>query len=169
MSKKTPAEIFWTKIDIQGPDDCWLWKPVTLRTPKGYGTLRFQGHTWRAHRLALFLSGTFLRRGEVVMHTCDIRLCCNPRHLVKTTQAENIRDCIRKGRFKSNKGVANPNASITQETANAIYCHYWHLNKAVPTICQEFKITRGKVYQIIHKRSWVVFEPRCIHEDQKVA
>jgi len=36
--------------------------------------------------------------GAVVMHTCDNRLCCNPRHLRLGSQADNVRDMDVKGR-----------------------------------------------------------------------
>jgi hypothetical protein len=35
-----------------------------------------------------------------VMHTCDVRACVNPDHLVLGTQSDNMMDALRKKRNK---------------------------------------------------------------------
>jgi hypothetical protein len=83
-----------------GGDACWPWIGKTRvagygvwqrRPRKGAGVV-----SYRAHRLALFLETGIL--GEVALHMCDNKLCCNPRHLKWGTQIENRSDCVAKGR-----------------------------------------------------------------------
>lgn len=101
-SKGVPEDVrFWSKVDIKGPDDCWLWKRA-LQT-QGYGHLGFRGRTSRAHAVAYFLANGSIPGGLwsetcVIMHTCDVKRCCNPRHLRATTQKVNILDMVTKGR-----------------------------------------------------------------------
>jgi hypothetical protein len=57
------------------------------------------GKTCLAHRLAF--KNAFGYLPEVVMHTCDDPSCVNPEHLKGGTQSENIKDCVAKGRYKS--------------------------------------------------------------------
>lgn len=41
MKGLTVAERFWTKVDIQGRDDCWPW--TAGRNQKGYGYFYLPG------------------------------------------------------------------------------------------------------------------------------
>ncbi len=76
MSVNTP-EIFWAKVDKS--DECWKW--TGQRGRKGYGALCLAGRTWRAHRLAWFLTHGPIPEGMLVCHRCDNRECCRPDHI----------------------------------------------------------------------------------------
>jgi hypothetical protein len=58
----------------------------------GYGSLRYQGKTWFAHRLAWEVKHGPIPDGLVLRHRCNVRRCCNPDHLVPGTRAENNAD-----------------------------------------------------------------------------
>lgn len=80
---------------------CWIWLGATSTRPGGaysYGNLWVEGKSWRAHRFAYQLYKKPLKKGRVLLHTCDNPLCVNPDHLVEGTQKDNIHDCIAKGR-----------------------------------------------------------------------
>ena len=86
-------ERFWSKVDIRGPDECWLWQGA--RHPDGYGRVGGQ----QAHRVALSLDlGRPIREGMCVLHSCDNRPCVNPMHLREGTNAENVQDRVRRNR-----------------------------------------------------------------------
>ncbi len=117
-------ENFWKKVNIRGKDECWPYQRASrnqcdygifsYHTPKGtypYGSrILFKGII-AAHKLAYIFGEehTFeapIRKDEVVMHKCrtrssdrkhDLRCCCNPRHLKRGTQAENLRDMFEAG------------------------------------------------------------------------
>lgn len=50
--------------------------------------------------VVLELAGRPVPDGLQANHTCDESWCCNPRHLYAGTQAQNIRDAIRRGRMR---------------------------------------------------------------------
>ncbi len=88
----------WTRVRVGSPEECWpVLKPQRWR---GYGAIYLDAgdgaRHWRTHRLVHFLFTG--EKPPVVMHTCDNPPCCNPAHLLGGTQAENIADCVRKGR-----------------------------------------------------------------------
>lgn len=77
-------------------DECWVWR--NRCAPNGYGRIAYRGHDRGAHIVSLMLHGIDVPSGCVVMHICDNPPCVNPMHLKVATQAENRRDCAKKGR-----------------------------------------------------------------------
>ena len=73
------ANDWWARVDIGGPDDCWLWR-------MSCGSHRY-GQTWDgksvllAHRVAWTLTFGDIPEDITVDHRCRVRRCCNPAHL----------------------------------------------------------------------------------------
>lgn len=89
---KTAAERFWAKVDLDGPNGCWLW--TAKKTPgkhAGYGVFAITAHVQpMAHRYAYELLVGPVPEGLVLDHLCRVRNCVNPVHLEPVTQRENI-------------------------------------------------------------------------------
>lgn len=67
---------------------------------RGYGRLRYKGKQKLAHRLMWELRNGEIPKGLCVLHKCDNPPCCNIYHLFLGTYRDNIRDCIKKRRFR---------------------------------------------------------------------
>jgi len=79
------ADLFWSKVDVDGEDQCWVW--TNLLGPGNFGLLRFKLGGRRkvlfAHRFAYALAhpDQAIPDGVRVKHRCAEKLCMNKRHL----------------------------------------------------------------------------------------
>lgn len=93
---------FLSKVyrDLAG---CWLWTGAKRRWSRepndgGYGAFKDAGKVHRAHKWIYERLVERVRRGKVLLHSCDTRSCVNIWHLYQGTQLQNVRDMIQKGR-----------------------------------------------------------------------
>jgi len=91
---------FASRVYLGSGDECWIWMGG-IESDGGYSRFRSEtlgviaGHRWSAlaHHGAL--------AEPVVRHRCDVRCCVRPDHLAVGTQAQNIADTVRRGRWTS--------------------------------------------------------------------
>lgn len=80
---------------------CWLYEGA--RNKDGYGMV-WDLRVKRANGVHIVVfqhyNGPVLD-GVMLCHTCDVRHCCNPEHLIPNTQTFNMRDMMAKGRGKN--------------------------------------------------------------------
>ena len=81
----------------------------------GYGSLRFNGKQWYAHRLMYVRKYGNILDSQVIRHKCNKPLCVNIDHLIIGTQQDNMADMIKSG--NSLRGSKNINAKLTEDQA----------------------------------------------------
>lgn len=104
--RKTEYERFMKKVRLPTePDGCWLW--LGAITSSGHGTFRVWDATkekWKvrsAHKYSyLHHNGSMKQPWLHIRHTCDVRHCVNPAHLIEGTRSQNMQDMIERGRGK---------------------------------------------------------------------
>ncbi len=89
-------------IAVDASTGCWLWRGKLDKDGYGIKTFRVDGKrvALQAHRVWFEIwSGRKLPPDVVVRHSCDVRNCVNPQHLLIGTQADNVHDMVSRGRM----------------------------------------------------------------------
>lgn len=148
-------EFFWSRVDRSGgPDACWPWLRCRVG---GYGQFRRDGVKYYAHRIAYEL--TFgSADGLEVRHSCDNPPCCNPRHLIAGTHAENMADMVRRGRHGSTRhpecrprGDRQYRAKLGEADVRAIRERG---NESKRALAREFDVSTWTIDRILKRLSW---------------
>uniref|UniRef100_A0A6H1ZWW3 Putative homing endonuclease n=4 Tax=viral metagenome TaxID=1070528 RepID=A0A6H1ZWW3_9ZZZZ len=92
---ESESDRFWSKVKTGSENDCWEWQ---ASLSSGYGRFQYPSGEERAHRVAWKLSNNSdIPDGKIILHLCNNRRCCNPKHLKCSTRSENIRMAYRDG------------------------------------------------------------------------
>lgn len=107
----------WLTRPEDGPLDtpCWLFLGVLVR---GYGRVRVGTGVIGAHRFMWERANGSIPDGLCVLHRCDVPACVNPDHLWLGTNADNMADCVAKGRQA--RGERHGRSKLTEADVRAI-------------------------------------------------
>jgi|SRR5262245_13657245 len=152
------AERFWEKVLRGHPDACWIWRAATQGT--GYGKFGLPGGRFvLAHRMAWELTHGPIPDGLSVCHTCDVRLCCNPRHLFLGTTADNLADMRAKGRgtppppSPALKGEQHGRARLTEAEVTAIRNDYGP-GTSIRVLAERYGVSPQNIHRIVTRKMW---------------
>lgn len=155
-------ELFWSKVDKGGENDCWLW---LKREEDGYGSFRpgssvRKTKRFKAHRFAWTITFGEISDGVLVCHKCDNPLCVNPAHLFLGSHLDNIRDCVNKGRRsplvgKYKRTIESRKRKIGMDDAIQIRRLYAEGKGSQESIGRQFGITQNQVSSIVNRKAWV--------------
>lgn len=148
--KPTDVGRFLTFVATGRVDECWLWQG--RHEANGYGRFRFDGRTQWAHRVAWLLFRGPIPVGEEVCHSCDVRLCVNPRHLFTGTRADNMADAAAKGRTTA--GERNARAVLNEQAVREIRRAYAHAGVTQRQLAVEYGINRRTIGLIVSRERW---------------
>lgn len=100
-----------------------------------------------------FVNGQIPDATPFVLHTCDNRRCCNPRHLFLGTNLDNVRDMIAKGRNSPPppglRGLDNGMGKLSDADRKLIKSSY------LPGVSQRelaarFQVSQRLVWNVLH-------------------
>ncbi len=139
-------------------DGCLEWKHST--STKGYGQLSrpgAPGKNLRSHRVAYEDFNGPIPEGLMVRHTCDNRLCFNPKHLVTGTALENTRDGIERGRINMGR-EHNHRAKLTEADVAFVRFEFARrkggICKKYDDLADEFNVSRSCIQQVVERTRW---------------
>jgi len=158
---KTPEQLFWEKVDKDGPvhptlkTPCWVWTGST--SGKGYGEVRVKRRLWRAHRYSWAIVNGSIPDELLVCHECDNPPCVNPSHLFVGTSQQNTDDMRVKGRANYVSGLRGsdlPQARLTEEAVRELRAKYAEGGYTQSDLAIEYGIKQAQVSSIVRRTSW---------------
>ena len=93
-------------------------------------------------------------QGMEICHKCDNPPCVNPNHLFAATHAENMRDCMKKGRLNPPIGERAGAAKLTVLKVIQIRMLYQPGIVSLSQLAKLFEISERSIWGIIHRKSW---------------
>jgi hypothetical protein len=147
---------------VNKTETCWLW--TASLDEDGYG--RFTSPERLAHRFAYRYYKGELVPGLMVLHSCDVRACCNPEHLRLGTAKENSNDCLSRGRHVVSSGAFKPGdmAGENNTTAKLTWedVHEIRRRKAaglkygeLKRMAKEYDIAYITIQKIVANKLWI--------------
>jgi hypothetical protein len=141
-------ERFWEKVDRRSDAECWLWKGASY---KGYGGFRIHPSNYLPHRVAYRIHYNKDPHPFCVCHHCDVSLCCNPYHLFKGTQSDNIADMVNKGRHRHGERYASKLTGDQVRMIRELYSLGTYTQKELAV---SFAVGHTLIGDIILKKKW---------------
>lgn len=139
---------FWSHVEVSNQFQCWAWRGV--KTAKGYGRFSINKKWVPAHRVAYELSVGAIPHDQIIRHRCDNPSCCNPRHLLPGTKAQNSADAVERSRLAT--GARNGRSRISEADARYIRANPDRLTLA--KLAEQFKMAQSSIHYIRCGRSW---------------
>lgn len=151
-------ERFWSKVDRNGPNGCWIWKSANNGAGYGKFYVKDSGKVpyIYAHRLSWELANGPIQNGLWVLHKCDNPSCINPEHLFLGTQTDNMQDAAHKGRIKQRAwplGEGNHNAKLKESDVKEIKIMIQN-KVALNVIAKKFGVSTQAIFMIKAGISW---------------
>jgi hypothetical protein len=140
---------FWRKVSIAGEDECWLW--LGGKSDAGYGRFCIRPKWFGSHQIALLITGVERPPGYNALHSCDNRLCCNPKHLRWGTLLENAKEMKARNRNVVKRGENNNNAKLSEDDVRAIRCD----TRAQTIIAKAYGVSQVSVSKIKRRLTWI--------------
>ncbi len=161
MFTEKQIDRFWSNVDIQGEDDCWVWKKKS-HSLNGYGLVNLKegdkpGKLWRVHRLVWTLVKGKIPEGLNVCHKCDNRPCCNPEHLFTGTAKDNVHDSMAKGRFI--KGETCGQSKLTEKQVRLVKFSMRHIKPKAIVELLGLDCKPGNIWEIRAELIWKHVRP----------
>lgn len=131
------------------PSGCWEWQ--RSKDARGYGKCNVGGGKWeRAHRVSYKVFNGNIPDGMIVRHTCDNTSCCNPEHLIIGTMADNMRDCVERGRRP--RGSNHHMTKLTEEQVDVIR----NSTEKAKVLAETYGVHVNHIYAIRGGKVWQV-------------
>jgi len=146
----TLPDVFWSRVDKRGPDECWPW--TGCRGNFGYGVIGVEGERLYSHRVTYILAYGEIPDGLLVRHLCNNPACCNPTHLALGTDQDNMNDKVRAGRQQRGEEIGI--SVLTESQVLGIYARCETGDETWVQIAMDYEVNPSTIAGIFHGRTW---------------
>ena len=150
----TPEERFWKSVKKEKQNRCWNW--LGMKNTKGYGKLKIGTKNISVHRFSYELHKGKIPEYLLVCHSCDNRLCVNPKHLWSGTNDENMKDMVNKKRSSHKIGEINERAKLNWKKVEKIRKLYKTGKYTQKEIGRKYGVTDTTISFIIRNSTWKI-------------
>ena len=146
---------FWENIDMTGDENsCWNW--TRAKQYSGYGRVNFNlgdgAKVHGAHRVSFILSGGNITPDKPhVLHSCDNKSCCNPKHLSCGSHSENIKQAHARGLLSKPDKLSNKKLNINQVHEIRKRLSNGETRKS---LCLEYSLSKSGMAHLATGRTW---------------
>lgn len=145
-----------THIRIDRATGCWIPTNRSLDSG-GYPQIRWKGRNRHLHAVLYECLVGPLPPGHVARHTCDVRLCANVfDHVVPGTQAQNVADCVERGRLNPPRGERCAQHKLTDQQVQEIRLGVGAAAgcSTQEQIAQAYGVTQGAISRVLSRNTW---------------
>lgn len=134
-------------------DSCWKW--LGRKNHDGYGEIGINGAVKLAHRYSYDLhrdnKANTLNKDIYILHSCDNRICVNPKHLRAGTARDNTDDMIRRNKILKGSQVGN---SLLDEKKVIEIRERYANGETKKVLAQEFNVDKTTIHSVVKRYSW---------------
>jgi hypothetical protein len=153
--KESLEERLWNHVDRSGgPDACW---PFVGWKVNGYGKIGMGEKVLGAHRVAYQVTNGTIPEGQCVCHRCDNPACCNPAHLFLGTIADNVEDCVSKGRRHYALGIDNHRKKLNPDSVREIR-RLRAEGKTLQSLANAYGVSTTAITLVCNRRNWAYID-----------
>ena len=140
---------FWEKVYVKDENDCWLW---IGGQSKGYGTFWVTSRNYGAHVISFRIANPNINIVGEILHTCDNKICVNPKHLTIGSHSQNMKDAALRGQI--DKGEDCHNARFSEENILEIRRMFTTGYYSINELAERWHTTRRAIQLIVYRQKW---------------
>lgn len=136
---------------VRKTKSCWIWTGTKSST--GYGMFFNGDKCVKAHRYSYEKQNHVpLKKDQLILHSCNNRLCVNPGHLRIGTHKENVQDAIKAMTFPVCQ--KNSHAKLTPMQVRQIRRLYVPWKFGCLKLSRMFNVSKRNITRIVSGESW---------------
>lgn len=127
-------------------DSCWHWEGNI--SSSAYGRIHYGGDSYLAHKMSYIIFKDYIISDQIIRHTCDNRLCVNPKHLILGSHSDNSIDSVKRNRQGHQK--------LNEECVKVIkwMLKYYPEKGLAVKLARLHNVGRGTIHKIKFGKTW---------------